>query len=172
MSVIQLDVKKFESGLGFGDLAIITGAPFASPVTRTSGILTGTPLTLGNADGYDLSNATALRVYYDVVIGAATYLDLLFRPVAANLERSGGKEMVPVPPAPFARTAFDPKVVTLPDSAGPFKVAPAAIRFEATGRGSFTIPRNSALIHISADSDADDSAIALAVQSILEPGGE
>lgn len=170
MGVIQLDVKKFESGLGFGTAEIVAGAPFASVVTRVDTMSAGK--VLGNSDGYDLSNGTALRVYYDILLGSATYVDLLIRPIAANLERSGGRENVPVAVASIAQSGFDPKILVLGDAAGPITVAPAKIRFEASERGCFTITRNSALFQFKGESDHDDGAIALAVQSILDPGGE
>jgi len=172
MSVIQLDVKKFESGLGFGDVQIVTGKPFAAAVERTAALNASPSPVLGNSDGYDLTNGTSLRVYFDVVMGAGTYVDLLIRPIAANIGRVGGKEMVPEAIADVAQSGFDPYLVVLAEAAGPLKIAPGKIRFEAAARGSFTIGRNAALFQFVGVSDAADGAIAVAVQSILEPGGE
>lgn len=163
MAIVSLDIARFEHGQGAGKVTRITGNATASPVVRNTAGFGTTPVLIGNADGYDLSSANSLRLFYDVKLGTANFFDLFVVPAAADPGSSG--EPVPIG-ADFFLTPFLP---VLSGVAGPLKPGSGAIRFDSDQRGTITIPRSSLLVRFEAATDqgTPTGEIALSAQSIL-----
>ena len=174
-NIASLDVDRTEHGLGTGKLELITGKVFSDPVVRNAPGFTSTFTKIGEADAYDISSATALRLFYDVLLNGAGFLEFLIQAIASQ----PGKDMEPVPlvkdVADWDRIRFTPDLIVLPDSDGPLFVRPGVLRFDTSRRGYVTINRPYHLIDfaIRTDSPSPSSAgIALAVQSHNDEGGE
>ncbi len=164
MAIAGMDLSRKESGIGAGTVVTVTGTPFTDPVTYQNGF-SDTSTIIGNADGYDISSATGIRLYYDIELDGAGYVELLAVPMAA----SPGPGGVPVAEA-GASIAFDPDVLSLGSSS--LEPKSGALRFTADRRGSVLFPRTSLLLRFEVRTDVAGGKVALAVQSILDGGGE
>lgn len=166
MALKGLDLAKTEQGIGRSNIETVQGDPFLASPTRIA--VAAARTTIGNADGYDVSSATAIRLYYDVrLAGASTFVDIYLVPIASD----AGRGNVPVPKTPNGD--FDPDVPVFDQTSGTLQPQSAKLRITATRRGSLTLPRFNQSFKVQVETDAADAGtdIALAMQSI-QAGGE
>lgn len=162
MAIKSLDLSKVEQGIGIGILEPVSGNPFLGVPTREA-----VPVALtqrGNADGYEMTTATAFRVYADLVLGAATFVDIFFKAQASN-PKGGGV------PDPAASPDFEARLPQFDDVLGKIVPVPNTVRLIADGRICMTIPRPSQLFKIFVQSDNVAAQLGLGIQSVLA-GGE
>lgn len=166
MTIESLDISRVEQGIGAGKIVNITGNPFIPTPDRTPGF-GPTPMDVGNADGYDISSATAIRLYWDLDLGSGTYALIRVVPMAAD----PGADQKPVVQA-GGEPSFPPKLAVFDGAANELKAQDGDLKLTATGRGSLTLPRPSILVRFEIESDDPTVELALAAQSVLDGGGE
>lgn len=165
MAIKSIDLTKRERGVGIGKIETILGDPFATTVSRVAVAVVETQV--GNADGYDASTANELKVYYDLVKGAATFVDIIFKAIASDLDPSG----VPVPKGTGGGAVEFLSRLPLYDSVSDRQlVIPSRIRLVTDERGCVTIPRPTQAFKIFLQSDNVAAVLALAVQSAFAGG--
>ena len=162
MAIKSIDLQSVEHGIGLGRVETIVGDPFASTVVRDSVPVAET--LKGNADGFDISSATALRLYYDLVKGAATFVDIIIKVRASD----PGSEGIPKPKGTGDGAAdFLPRLPQFDDAIPALVPIGTKVRLTVDERGCVTIPRLGQAFKIFIQSDNAAAALALAVQSVL-----
>ncbi len=165
MAIKGLDLSRIELGLGLGIIEVIQGDPFATVISRTSVPVVETQQ--GNTDGYDVSSATGLRIYYDLMKGAATFVEIIFK-VRASDPGGGG---VPQPKGTGAGAAdFLARVPIFDDVLQRVLPVQTALRLTVDERGCVTLPRFGQAFKVFVKSDNAAAVLAFAVQSVHAVG--
>jgi hypothetical protein len=175
MAIESLDLSEVELDQGSSDYKIITtGNDPAASITPTRASV-GTSLTqLGNPDGYDMSSASHIRLFFDVKVDTPDEnLKLYIEPVAA----SPGNPITLAGPDSDS-SYFPPFIPVVQAVEGAIEVADGALIFQnptvgsapTIVRGSLTLPRDAQAIRFRAKvpTGGGTSGIALAAQSVLQ----
>lgn len=94
VNLVRLDVTVVERGIGSSPLEIVAGNPFDNPVRRSAPITSTSANIVENregvsVDGFDVSAADRVRIWWDVLLLGSSFVDLFINPIAANVKSDG-----------------------------------------------------------------------------------